>query len=107
MKKVVFLALVLLISLSLIIAGCGPEEEPGEKEPEKEEAVEEVDEMAMGEELIQDRCAECHGLDQVYTEKAEDEWPGIVDHMIEKSEGLLDDEEYDIVVDYLQENYSK
>lgn len=55
--------------------------------------------------LVQQRCARCHTLERVEQEYERDRWPGIVTEMIQRSPGLLNEEEYDIVVEYLQENY--
>lgn len=57
--------------------------------------------------LIENNCASCHNLNRVYVIKSKDQWPIIIDRMIGKSPGLLNEEEYSIVVEYLQENYSQ
>lgn len=111
MRKIGLMFLIVVLGASLILSGCSPEETKEEPVNDKEEeAVEEVNkdaELNDAEALIEARCESCHGLDQVYVEREENEWPDIVSSMIEKSEGLLDDEEYEIVVEYLQDNYSQ
>jgi hypothetical protein len=55
--------------------------------------------------LVQEQCAECHGLDRVTREsKSRDEWDRTVVRMV--SHGAeLNDEEQAIVVDYLAQTY--
>ena len=105
MKKLFIITLALtLMAFGLI--GCSPAEEPAE--PDEDEALEM--EADNGEEypavtVIEDRCSSCHDLGRVYRETETKRWPAIVERMVDKSPGLLDDEEFDLVVEYLQENY--
>lgn len=98
------LGLILLLALFvLIISGCGsqpaqpmdPGNPPGQEEPVFSEA----------ELLINAKCSQCHGVNQVYRMRKKDAWPGIVERMMSKSPDLLDDEEYERIVEFLQENY--
>ncbi|MBS4030136.1 MAG: hypothetical protein KGZ63_01750 [Clostridiales bacterium] len=98
LKRLGFLLLLLLFVF--IVSGCGskpaqPVDPPGQEEPV----------LAEAELLINSRCSQCHGVNQVYRMKRKDAWPGIVDRMMSKSSGLLDDQEYELVVEFLQENY--
>jgi len=100
--------LLLLTIFALLVAGCGssapaqpptqpPAQPPVQEEPAPEEAAA----------LVESRCARCHALDIVYRERDSLLWPGIVTRMIANSPGLLTDDEYSQVVEYLQENYGK
>jgi len=93
---------------AFLVTGCGssapaqppaqpPVETPAENDPALEEAAA----------LVAGRCARCHTLDQVYRERDAQLWPGIVTRMVSLSPGLLTDDEYNLVVEYLQENYGK
>ena len=93
MRNALFLVLIVFL-LGFVLTGCGPAQEPAAP-----------DEPAVA--LIENRCSTCHGLDQIYTERNPEEWPGIVETMLEKSPGLLDDSEFELVVEYLQEYYAK
>ena len=105
MKKVsMLLCLSIFLLLIFIFAGCAPDDSKEEAEVEEYEETEE-EEPLPAEALIEDRCTQCHGLDRVHVEKSKEEWPEIVERMVDQSPGLLDDEEFDVVVDYLQENY--
>ena len=59
-----------------------------------------------GQELIQVRCSSCHDLNKVFRDKNADQWPMTVDRMINKG-AVLNVQERDQVIDYLQTNYSK
>ncbi len=105
MKKTsVLVGLGMALLLIFVFAGCEPDGPYEEPEEEEHEEVEEGEPLS-GEALIEDRCTRCHGLDRVYVERREGSWRGIVESMVDKSPGLLDDEEFDAVVEYLQENY--
>lgn len=58
-----------------------------------------------GEELLQDRCTQCHGLDRVRTQaKTLDEWEHEVAEMRELG-AQLTDAEAQVLVEYLAETY--
>jgi mono/diheme cytochrome c family protein len=101
-----FVILLLLLTLVLAVAvGCG---NGGADSPDPNDNEEPNDEPVLSaQELVEQRCSTCHNLDRVLRERNEDQWPGIVTTMVNKSPGLLDDEEYDLVVEFLQENYSR
>lgn len=99
----------LVLAALLLVAGCNsgsqPTEPPAQNGPGAEEPAEQV--SANAEALVEDRCARCHNLDRVYRERDAELWPDIVTDMVKKSPGLLTDEEYGIVVEFLQKNYAK
>ncbi|MDW7683419.1 MAG: cytochrome c [Bacillota bacterium] len=107
MKVKKWLVLLLLLALVLVLAaGCGngDTQPPDQNEPGEEPN----NEPLTAEALIEARCSSCHIVDRVYSrDRDKDSWPEIVTRMVSKSPGLLSDEEYEIVVNYLQENYSK
>jgi cytochrome c2 len=97
-KCIIILIVVVII---MTFSGCGgsknvqpPAEPPAQEEP-----------LSDGQLLVESRCASCHNLQQVYRSRAKDAWPGIVDRMIGKSPGLLNNDERNQVMDFLQENY--
>jgi mono/diheme cytochrome c family protein len=101
--------LLLLLSLVAVFAiGCGatePTQPPANNDNEENDPGNGI--ALDGAALVEDRCAGCHNLDRVYREYDKERWPDIVSIMVQKQPGLLDDQEYERVVDYLQENYGK
>ncbi len=91
---VVWLAILLGIS-------CG-----GQAEPTRTEAPGATSAPTLsGAELLQDRCARCHGLDIVEAEsQSQAEWEATVDHMREKG-ATLTDNEAKTLVEYLAQSY--
>jgi len=58
-----------------------------------------------GEALLRERCARCHGLSLVTSEReSADEWRAIVEDMIRKG-ATLNADEIDALVDYLAQTY--
>lgn len=105
MKKRLLIGLVLAL-LVFALLGCAPAEEPAEPandEADEPEVENDVDDPAVS--LIEARCSDCHDLGRVYQERETEEWPAIVESMVDRAPGLLDDEEFNLVVEYLQENY--
>ncbi len=98
---------------ALLATGCGrnapaqpPVQPPTQNAPEQPPAENgPAPEIAAA--LVEGRCAHCHTLDKVYRERDAQLWPGIVTRMISLSPGLLTADEYNLVVEYLQENYEK
>jgi hypothetical protein len=108
-KLIVFLLLAAL--LLTVLPGCGGRTTPpppdngngngnGQNGPGD-------DPLLDGATLVAQRCARCHNLERVEREYETDEWPAIVTRMEQKSPGLLSEQEYDVVVEYLQENFGK
>jgi hypothetical protein len=96
--------LLVLTMFVLLVTGCArsapaqpPVQPPAENGPAPDVAAT----------LVEGRCARCHALDLVYRERDAQLWPGIVTRMVSLSPGLLTDDEYSLVVEYLQENYGK
>jgi cytochrome c5 len=95
----VFAAIGLLI-LGLAVACGGAQEEPAAP-PSAEEPAGDL----SGEELLQARCTQCHGLDVVETaSKTESEWEDTVQRMIAKG-ARLTEAEAQTLVEYLAETY--
>jgi cytochrome c-type biogenesis protein CcmH/NrfF len=99
-KLVLSTVLVGLVILGLVVACGGAQEEPAAPPPEEETSGE-----LSGEELLQARCAQCHGLDIVESAtKTQAEWESTVERMIAKGAELTD-AEAQILVEYLAETY--
>jgi hypothetical protein len=97
MKKKFLQIWLLILLLTVITSGCGGGQDvspPG-------------GEVLEPKSLIEARCTRCHGLDNVYKTINSDEWPGIVDRMMQIAPRLLDEAEKEAVVKYLQENYGE
>lgn len=87
------LAFVLIAGL---VAGCGDE---------PTEAPESTGPTVSGLALLNDRCTECHTLDRVENASmTRDEWSATVEDMIERG-AALNDQEKEVLVDYLAETY--
>lgn len=99
MKKVFVCMFILLLALSVL--GCGSSDPGPDPEPPVDEPF--IDAKA----LIDNNCAQCHGLDTVYTERDKDAWPAIVADMARKARRNFTDEEVTAMTEYLQENYGK
>lgn len=109
MKGRKWLTLLLLLFLVMVLAsGCSKNQEGAPQQGNNQEEPNE-EPILTGKELVDTRCVGCHNLDdRVYGRKRnQDSWPGIVDRMVKKSPGLLNDQETQQVVEFLQENYSK
>jgi FlaA1/EpsC-like NDP-sugar epimerase len=99
-KTVLFLILAGLVIAGLAVACGGAQEEPAAPPPAEEPAA-----GLSGEELLQARCTQCHGLDPVEAaSKTEAEWESTVERMISKGAELTD-AEAQILVDHLAETY--
>lgn len=108
--KKLSLFMLFLALLALLLTGCGgraPAQPPAQPPVQNgSEPVEEpTPEKAVA--LIETLCIRCHNLNRVYQERDKELWPDIVTRMVNKSPGLLTNEEYSLVVEYLQENYGK
>ncbi|OEF96519.1 c-type cytochrome [Desulfuribacillus alkaliarsenatis] len=99
-RTVFGLGVVFLLTL-LIAVGCN---DATVESPTTNGAGDEADTAALT--LIEDNCQSCHTLDQAFRPRAEGQWPQVVDRMIGYSPGLLDDQEREAVIAYLQENRS-
>lgn len=114
MRYSVLLRLVLILIVGLL-AACGgptpaqtvePTQEPvlapteaQEEEPTAQPA------LVNGEVLLRERCAVCHGLDQVErAQKSREEWEQNVARMVSKG-AELDENEQAILIEYLAETY--
>jgi mono/diheme cytochrome c family protein len=105
-KGVIFVKFKFFIALILVLfvfalSGCSgtndpvpPVDPPGEDTP--------IDAKA----LIDNNCAQCHGLNTVYTDRDKDQWPKIVADMAQRARYNFSGEEVDAMTQYLQENYS-
>ena len=99
MKK--SMILMVLISLLVILLGvqCSspPQGEPADEGPD----------MTTPEGLINQKCTECHGSTVIKsTNRTEQDWIELVERMMQKG-AELNEEERDIIIDYLVENYKK
>ena len=59
-----------------------------------------------GEQLVANRCAQCHSLDRVNRDRAQNDWPTFITRMMSKSPSLLTTEQGTLVVGYLQQSYA-
>lgn len=94
-------AVFVLVLFVLALSGCAgtddpapPVDTPGADIP--------IDAKA----LIDNNCAQCHGLNTVYTNKDKDKWPNIVANMAQRARYNFSEAEVDAMTEYLQENYS-
>jgi cytochrome c5 len=88
----------LSVLLDYLVKNFGPEDSTSP--PPKRQLPE-----GEGKELVQRICAMCHSLDRILIKKAdEDLWIELLDTMI--SEGAeIEDDEYDVVLQYLTANF--
>jgi len=99
-RRMVIVAAAASLALLMVLpfASCGPGE-PGEETPAVQPASND------GQALLQERCATCHGLDQVkQAQKSDEEWERTVARMVDKG-AQLSEEEQAVLVDYLAETY--
>lgn len=60
-----------------------------------------------GRELVEDVCTYCHGLDKLQgQERSREEWRGLIKGMIFEGAPVTD-EEFSMILDYLEKNYGK
>lgn len=92
------LTLLMALTLAILIVGCanGTNGEDANGLP-----GEELDAPT----LIARSCTGCHGDAQIYTNRDRDQWPEIVNKMAVNT--LLNQEEIETIILYLQDNYSK
>lgn len=109
MKKIITMILILLLITGLVLTGCSstePEEVP-EIQEESTPAIEEGSEVELlVTDLIESRCTTCHNLETAYKERPLDQWQEVIDRMVDQRGANLNDEEREIVVEYLEDNYS-
>ena len=99
MKKRVFILVLIMIFVVLFGIQCStqPEAEP------MDAATPEMSPVG----LMNDKCSGCHGVGVVRaTDRTEQDWIEVVDRMIRKGADM-DEEEREIIIDYLLENYKK
>ncbi|MBW2525014.1 MAG: hypothetical protein JRI23_12590 [Deltaproteobacteria bacterium] len=70
------------------------------EEPATPAAPEPKASALTAEELLEERCAACHGLDRLEGDIATDRWPAIVEEMINKG-AKLDGAEKKLLLDHL------
>jgi hypothetical protein len=101
---VVFVLLLFLVLLSLALVGCG--QDGGEKPVATVEPTASESETTLsGEQLLQDRCAECHNLGRVESaRKTPEQWEKTLQRMVSKGT-RLDEQEFAVLLGYLAENY--
>lgn len=59
-----------------------------------------------GRAIVQRRCSHCHALKVVTSKRAtKDQWSALIDQMVSRGADL-DDDEIDVVVDYLAKNFA-
>lgn len=96
-RKAVFLILFVGLLVVALVIACAEKEEPTQ--------VPTSPPMVSGAELLQERCAACHGLNQVHrATKTQAQWEVTVDRMREYGAQLTDDEAQ-ILIEYLADNY--
>ena len=89
--------LILVLTLTLFLWGCSSDSDPAPPDDEPIDAVA----------LIEGNCAQCHGLDTVYTRRDEDSWPAIVADMTGRASRNFSEEEVAAMTEYLQDNYGE
>jgi cytochrome c5 len=110
--KTISLIIVLLITMSMLLAACGsksaststqssaPAQQPADK-PTIAPAS-----GGNGEALLNDRCTKCHSLDRVTSaKKSASDWEKTVTRMVGKG-AQLTSEEQKVLVDYLAKTYA-
>lgn len=105
--RMYFFVFLLFFLLTAANGGCGARREtpaPPPPPPREEPARPESSPVTA---LVEERCARCHDLNRVYRTRKKEAWPGIVTRMAGMSPGLLSEEEQELVVRYLQENYGE
>ena len=89
MRRTLILGIIIAL---LILSACGTDDAGTSNVPD-------------GETLLQNRCTECHDLQRVTdSQKSEAEWEETVERMIQQG-AELNEEEKEVLVDYLAENY--
>jgi len=97
MKKYIYLLTLISILVVLIGAQCTPASQSDQADNAS------VEISAEG--LVNERCSTCHGVGVVRaTNRSEQDWIKLVDRMISKG-AKLDENERDMVINYLVENY--
>jgi mono/diheme cytochrome c family protein len=95
--------LVILLLGSFMTTSCGSGQEETVAPPSEQDAPPTLD----GQSLVQERCAECHGLGQVTgAQKTEEEWRTTVERMVGKGANL-NSAEQEAVIQFLTETYPK
>lgn len=102
-----------IAAISLLVACAGgpattPPAPAEEEKPTKPAAGPEVGtELPAGDAraLLEERCASCHTLDRVVqVRQSRDEWEQTLDRMITRG-AQLNDEEWELLLDFLSENF--
>ncbi|NLZ38797.1 MAG: cytochrome c [Firmicutes bacterium] len=103
LKKNNLWVLLLLLLTAVIFVGCSIIEGTNDnKKPLGQET------KLTGQQLVESRCSQCHTLDRLTSkERDNSEWRKQAERMLDKSPDLLTEEEYELVVSYLQEQNSK
>ncbi|MCR3923476.1 MAG: cytochrome c [Firmicutes bacterium] len=98
-KKKYILTFSLLLLAVVWLTGCnGDGNTPANNPPADNKPT------LTGAQLVDARCIECHTLDRLSSKLRDDqEWRQHADRMLDKSPELLTEEEYQLVVVYLQE----
>lgn len=96
-KKAVFLILFVGLLIVALVIACAEKEEPTQ--------VPTSPPMVSGAELLEERCAACHSVSRVDgASKTQAQWEVTVERMREYGAELTDDEAQ-ILIEYLAENY--
>ena len=94
-KKTLPVLLAVSMLTLVLVTACGG----GAGEPAEEPV------SVGGETLLEERCTQCHGLEQVTSlEQTRAEWEQTVTEMVNRGAELNEDEQ-SVLVDYLAENY--
>lgn len=108
----VFLAFIVVICISALLAACGGQ--PPALTPAKEAAPTFTPEPSSaaapalsGPTLVEQRCTACHTLDRIkQSRKSEADWRATVERMVNKG-AALSSEEIEVVIRYLAQTYPR
>ena len=96
--------LLLLCAVVFIVSACGKDNndqpQDNSSQPDNENGV-----TLTGVELVDTRCDQCHTQDRIIRDRSDEEWQEHALRMLAKSPDMLTKEEYDLVLEYLQEEY--
>lgn len=98
---IVLTALLMFVAVFLLV-GCN-KNSPPETEPSPQAT--DPPPVLTGAELANQRCTECHTMDRIKRDRSNEEWFEHAQRMWSKSPDLFTEEEFQRVLDYLQEQY--
>ncbi|NLM52109.1 MAG: cytochrome c [Firmicutes bacterium] len=98
----ILLITVLLLTAVFLTTGCRQNSQP---DAEPSHQAMEPPPVLTGEELVNQRCIECHTMDRIQRDRDHEAWEEHAHRMWSKSPDLFTEEEFHRVLEYLQEQY--